>query len=131
MHSDWTRRPSASPTYGGIFDQASIDDDLAAIDHDLQQPGFWDDPAASAGILQQRRALERRLETLNQLREDSAELEDTVLKDPGTIERTTFYLLFRDLLAYRAQEIDATELFARAHRRTDTPSSTTPVTTGP
>ncbi len=75
MRSDWTWRPSVSPTSGGIFDQASIDDDLAAIDHDLQQPGFWDDPQKSAPLLQKRRTLERQKETVEQLRADSEELE--------------------------------------------------------
>ncbi len=40
----------------------------------MQEPGFWANPAANASIMQQRRALERRLQTLNQLRADADEL---------------------------------------------------------
>lgn len=38
-------------------------------------PGFWDDPEGSKEILQKRRQVERRVETLNKLREDVEELE--------------------------------------------------------
>jgi peptide chain release factor 2 len=47
---------------------------MSELDHKIQEPGFWDDPARSAPILQQRRALERRLESLNRLRTDAEEL---------------------------------------------------------
>jgi peptide chain release factor 2 len=41
----------------------------------MGKPGFWDDPAANAPLLQRRRALERRLATLEKLRADAGELE--------------------------------------------------------
>jgi peptide chain release factor 2 len=40
----------------------------------MQAAGFWDTPAKNAEILQKRRELERRLQTLNQLRSDADEL---------------------------------------------------------
>jgi peptide chain release factor 2 len=40
----------------------------------MQEPGFWDNPTANASLLQQRRGLERRLQTLNRLRADADEL---------------------------------------------------------
>ena len=40
----------------------------------MQEVGFWDNPAANAQILQKRRDIERRLQTLNQLRSDAEEL---------------------------------------------------------
>jgi len=40
----------------------------------MEAPGFWDDPAKSAPVLRQRRTLERRLETLKQIRRDAEEL---------------------------------------------------------
>jgi peptide chain release factor 2 len=40
----------------------------------MQEPGFWDDPTRNATLMQQRRGLERRLETLNRLRADADEL---------------------------------------------------------
>jgi peptide chain release factor 2 len=40
----------------------------------MQEAGFWDNPAKNAQILQKRRELERRLQTLNQLRSDADEL---------------------------------------------------------
>jgi peptide chain release factor 2 len=40
----------------------------------MQEPGFWDNPTANATLLQERRGLERRLETLNRLRADADEL---------------------------------------------------------
>jgi peptide chain release factor 2 len=47
---------------------------MAEIDAQMEAPGFWDNPAANAAILRQRRALERRLETLDKLRADAGEL---------------------------------------------------------
>ncbi|PYQ54852.1 MAG: peptide chain release factor 2, partial [Acidobacteria bacterium] len=41
----------------------------------MQQPGFWDSPAKNAPILQKRREIERRLQTLNRLRADAEELD--------------------------------------------------------
>jgi peptide chain release factor 2 len=40
----------------------------------MQEAGFWDNPAGNAQILQKRREIERRLQTLNQLRSDAEEL---------------------------------------------------------
>src|SRR5215211_3971789 len=47
---------------------------MSDIDRQMEQPGFWDNPQQNAAIMQQRRALERRLQTLNRLRSDSEEL---------------------------------------------------------
>ena len=47
---------------------------MGELDRDMEVPGFWDDPAASAPILQERRALERKLDTLKRLREAAEEL---------------------------------------------------------
>jgi peptide chain release factor 2 len=41
----------------------------------MQEAGFWDNPAGNAQILQKRRDIERRLQTLNRLRADADELE--------------------------------------------------------
>lgn len=41
----------------------------------MQAPDFWDDPEKSKPILQKRRVIERKVDTLKQLREDSEELE--------------------------------------------------------
>ena len=40
----------------------------------MEAPGFWDDRARSAPLLKQRRGLERRLETVDKLSQDSEEL---------------------------------------------------------
>jgi len=54
----------------------------------MQEAGFWDSPGKNATILQKRRDLERRLETLTRLRADSEELAtwrqllDEGLEDP-------------------------------------------------
>jgi peptide chain release factor 2 len=40
----------------------------------MEAPGFWDDHAGSAPLLQRRRQIERRLATLNRLRADADEL---------------------------------------------------------
>jgi len=47
---------------------------MAELDREMEAPGFWDDPAGSATILQERRGLERKIGTLNRLREASEEL---------------------------------------------------------
>ena len=41
----------------------------------MQEPGFWDDPSRSAPIVRQRRALDRRVKTLEKLHADAEELE--------------------------------------------------------
>ena len=41
----------------------------------MQDPGFWDDPTGNAPIVRRRKSLERRLKTLEQLREDQEELD--------------------------------------------------------
>lgn len=41
----------------------------------MAAPGFWDDPNASADTLRKRRIVERRLNTLKQIRSDSEELD--------------------------------------------------------
>jgi len=41
---------------------------------EMQDPGFWDDPTGNAPIVRRRKSLERRLKTLEQLREDQEEL---------------------------------------------------------
>jgi peptide chain release factor 2 len=40
----------------------------------MQEPGFWDDPSRNAAILQQRRQLTKRIETLDKFRSDADEL---------------------------------------------------------
>ena len=60
---------------------------MAAIDHEMQQPGFWDQPHKSAPLLQKRRALDRRLKTLEQLESDAGELEAwRELLDEGEVD---------------------------------------------
>jgi peptide chain release factor 2 len=41
----------------------------------MQKPGFWDDRAKSAPLVQRRRAIERRIATLKQLTDDADEIE--------------------------------------------------------
>ncbi len=47
---------------------------MSEINAQMEVPGFWDKPGEHAPILRQRRALERRQETLNRLRSDAEEL---------------------------------------------------------
>jgi len=68
------RSPNSSPTSGGIFEDTGLEKQMSDIDRQMEQPGFWDNPQQNAAIMQQRRALERRLQTLNRLRSDSDEL---------------------------------------------------------
>jgi peptide chain release factor 2 len=72
----------------------------------MQEAGFWDSPAKNAGILQKRRDLERRVETLTRLRADTEELAtwrqllDEGLEDPD----------FDVFLARLTDELDKLEL---------------------
>lgn len=66
---------SVSRRCGGIFDRAALEEELGAIDHEMQQPGFWDHPEESATLLKKRRVLERQHKTLEQLDEDHGDLE--------------------------------------------------------
>ncbi|HEV7506241.1 MAG TPA: peptide chain release factor 2 [Thermoanaerobaculia bacterium] len=58
----------------GYLEQGELERELSEIDHQMQAAGFWDNPAKNASILQKRRDIERRLETLNRLRADADEL---------------------------------------------------------
>ncbi len=72
----------------------------------MQEAGFWDTPSKNATILQKRRDLERRVETLTRLRADSEELAawrqllDEGLEDPE----------FDVFLARLTDELDKLEL---------------------
>ena len=41
----------------------------------MQEPGFWDEPSKSTPVLQKRRGVERRLESLTMIRDSADELE--------------------------------------------------------
>ncbi|HEX7181675.1 MAG TPA: PCRF domain-containing protein, partial [Thermoanaerobaculia bacterium] len=47
---------------------------MSDIDRQMQQDGFWNNPQQNASVMQQRRSLERQLQTLNRLRSDADEL---------------------------------------------------------
>ncbi len=66
--------PLVSPSSGGIFEEAGVEAQLADLDRQMEMPGFWDAPTKSAGLLQKRRQIERKVETLNRLRGDEADL---------------------------------------------------------
>src|SRR5215207_3856822 len=75
MHSSaLTPSRSSSRTSGGIFEDTGLEKELSDIDRQMQEPGFWDDPTRNASLMQQRRGLERRLDTLKRLRSDAEEL---------------------------------------------------------
>ena len=40
----------------------------------MEMPGFWDKPTASAGLMQKRRQIERKVENLRSLRSDADEI---------------------------------------------------------
>ncbi len=48
---------------------------MAALDHEMQQPGFWDDPKASAPLVRRRSSLERRRATIDRLEADREEID--------------------------------------------------------
>jgi len=59
----------------------------------MQAPDFWDDPAQSKVLLQQRRVIERRFHNLEQLREDQEELgiwRELMAEGEGDEEALTF-----------------------------------------
>ncbi|HEV7517535.1 MAG TPA: peptide chain release factor 2 [Thermoanaerobaculia bacterium] len=58
----------------GYLEDTGLERRLAEIDHQLEDGKFWDNPAKSAPVLQERRGLERRLETLKRLQSDAEEL---------------------------------------------------------
>jgi len=76
---------------------------LAAIDAEVADQGFWDDPAASAKVLRKRRGFERRLELAERLARDADDLEG-----------------WRELLAEgEGAEDDALELAERLEKELD------------
>jgi len=78
-----------------------VREQLAEIDRQMEQPGFWDAPARSAPLLQRRRGLERRFETLKRLRADAGDLEawrDLVSEGEGDPELDRFLARLDDEL---------------------------------
>ena len=72
----------------------------------MEQPGFWDDQSKGPPLLQERRALERRLATLNRLRSDASDLDawrELVAEGEADEEVTSF-------LARLTGELDQLEL---------------------
>ncbi len=65
---------SACRASGGIFEQGDPEARLAALDRAMSEPGFFADPGRSAPVLKERRALERRLDSLGRLRQDADDL---------------------------------------------------------
>jgi peptide chain release factor 2 len=65
----------------------------------MEAPDFWDDPAASAPILRERRSIERKLETLQGLRDDADELD-----------------AWRELLEEGETDDESREFFSRLER---------------
>ena len=51
-----------------------MEEELAELDREMQAPDFWDNPKKSAPLLQKRRGVERRRDTLVQLRRDADDL---------------------------------------------------------
>lgn len=77
------------------------------LDRQIEQPGFWNRPHESAGVLQQRRAVEKRLTTLNRLRADAADLEawrELLAEAPG--EPDPELVAFLDRLEADLQRLD-------------------------
>ena len=66
--------PNRSKTFGGFFDGTGIEEQLSELDREMQAPDFWNNPEKSKVILQKRRAVERRAESLKKLYQDQAEL---------------------------------------------------------
>ena len=52
-----------------------MEEQLSELDREMQAPDFWNNPDKSKTILQKRRAVERRFESLKKLRQDEGELE--------------------------------------------------------
>ncbi|HUP25648.1 MAG TPA: peptide chain release factor 2 [Thermoanaerobaculia bacterium] len=62
-------------TLRGYLDRADLERQLGEIDHRMQQPGFWDRPEDGASLLQERRALERKKQSLDRLERDAGDLD--------------------------------------------------------
>ncbi|MEL7058884.1 MAG: peptide chain release factor 2 [Acidobacteriota bacterium] len=77
----------------GFLDQAGVEQELADLDREMQAPDFWDHPERNALILQKRRAVEKRVNSLKQLRQDLEDLEawkELVSEGEGADEATEF-----------------------------------------
>ncbi|HEX2251870.1 MAG TPA: peptide chain release factor 2 [Thermoanaerobaculia bacterium] len=59
----------------GYLEGARLEEEVSQLDREMQQPGFWDDPRTSAPLVRKRKAAERRLKSLEQLRSDAGDLE--------------------------------------------------------
>ncbi len=87
----------SSPSSGGIFEDAGVEAELSDIDRQMEMPGFWDRPTESAGLMQKRRAVERKVETLKKLRADADELAtwQELLGDDGEADADAVSFLVR------------------------------------
>ncbi|MGE0638864.1 MAG: peptide chain release factor 2 [Thermoanaerobaculia bacterium] len=65
-------------TIRGYLEEAGVEEELKDIDRQMEMPGFWDKPAASAPLMQKRRQIERKVENLRRLRSDAEELDTWV-----------------------------------------------------
>jgi peptide chain release factor 2 len=67
--------PNGWERFGGTFEESGVEAQLSDIDRQMEMPGFWDKPKQSAELLQKRRQVERKVETLKKLRADEGDLE--------------------------------------------------------
>ena len=83
--------PNASPPFGGVFDLASSQQRLEAIEQQISRPGAWDDPAALTPVLQEKRRLEGEVERITRLESCHTDMEDWLTlaaedNDPEALE---------------------------------------------
>jgi peptide chain release factor 2 len=61
------RSKSGSPSWGGIFDYARLQERFAELTAQVSQPGFWDQPEAAQKVTMERGAAENTIKMIDQL----------------------------------------------------------------
>nr|WP_283587376.1 peptide chain release factor 2 [Limosilactobacillus viscerum] len=64
--------------FGGLFDLDALDEQIAENEHEMAQPGFWDDNTKAQKLINDNNALKEKRDTFVELREKIADLETNV-----------------------------------------------------
>lgn len=97
---------------GGLFDLDALDEQIAENEHEMAQPGFWDDNTKAQKLINDNNALKEKRDTFVQLRDQIGDLETNVEllemePDPELAQEldTSFTQTEKSLQEYRLSQL--------------------------
>ena len=72
-HPNSTRSPETSRQCGTIFDRSGLEKEIHALNQEISQAGFWDEPKLAEGVMKNLKGKEKLRESLNRLIKDYAD----------------------------------------------------------